>query len=356
MGNKKSQVDIELDEKVVQMDKAIAVQEEIKASFQFVVIGMQNIKSLNSTVSNNHVVLQLLSSGFERLIKILILIKEKHKNGTFPRQQFGDRFFKDNGGGHGIDQMLTILLEYGNGIDAMMKNTVVVEDLEYLEKDRDFLELIRILTKFSISQRYFYIDTLIMEKRNTKMNPFEAFGDFLYSLLNESENGSLSEQEADAIVFTRAVSCIERGLRAISRFFIFGFEDLGKTYYDDFSAFILLKDEDLGKMKYVQKLIVPNEGYVPMKAPSLAYFKILALSRKAVLKPGADWDWPFMISEVAVFSVQGGYYLVKIGEELFALSTSCSEHFKIPPYNKSKNFIQGKAGFFLMEEAKKLNV
>ena len=45
---------------------------------------------------------------------------------------------------------------------------------------------------------------------------------------------------------------IEKGVRAISRFFTHGLEDEGRKHYGNFGSFILLRDEDLGKLKYLR--------------------------------------------------------------------------------------------------------
>ena len=58
------------------IEKIVAIAEEVDASFSFIKDGIRYLDNQNSAVSNNHVPLQLLASGFERLVKILLLLKE----------------------------------------------------------------------------------------------------------------------------------------------------------------------------------------------------------------------------------------------------------------------------------------
>lgn len=44
--------------------KSNAIFEEIEASFKFIVLALKTLKEQNSSVSNNHVPLQLFASGF----------------------------------------------------------------------------------------------------------------------------------------------------------------------------------------------------------------------------------------------------------------------------------------------------
>lgn len=57
-----------------------------------------------SSVSNNHVLLQLLSSSFERVIKILLLLKDKHLTGNYHELQKAKDKFNKYINGHGIDK------------------------------------------------------------------------------------------------------------------------------------------------------------------------------------------------------------------------------------------------------------
>lgn len=355
MANKKSKIEIELAERAVQMEKAMAIMAEVEASFKFIKLGLLDLRSLNEVVSNNHVALQMLSSGFERLIKILILLKEKHTTGSFPALNVGKSFFRKYKGGHGIDVMLEELLVYSEGVPEMSANEMVKEDMLFLKEDKDFLLFMHLLTEFSIVQRYFYIDTIVIEKENPEINPFKLFTNFIYGFLKGIDQSQMSYKEADTLAIKMTISCVEKGVRGISRFFTHGFRSLGRQYYADFSSFILLRDEDLGEIKYAEPSVAKSERYVPIKKGSLKYFKLISLSKTKVLKSSDFAEWTFDIDKIKIIYAGGILYLAEIGNEIFALTTHTSNHFEIPNYFKSKHLKPRAHAIFLMDEAKKLN-
>lgn len=352
---KKSKIEIELYERSIQMEKVLAITQEVEASFKFVELGLLNLREQKTLVSNNHVTIQLLSSGFERIIKILLLLKEKHLTGHYPKLFSGKSFFNKYRGGHGINVMLEELLEYSDDVEELSSNQLVREDVLFLKKDIKFKQLVHILTEFSIIQRYFYIDTIVMEKENSAINPFELFKDFLYSFLDGVDQETLTYEQADTLAIKNTIICIERGLRGISRFFIFGFADLGRQYYADFSNFILLKDENLGSMKYAERKVVPSDSYYPISWPSLKYFRLISFSKKKLLSSSNYKCWPFNVDSIYVFSTGEHFYLAEIGREIFALTGATSTYFKIPTYLKSKYLKPRGYATYLLDEAKKLN-
>lgn len=355
MANKKSKIEIELAERAIQVDKAMAIMAEVEASFKFIKLGLLDLRSLNEVVSNNHVAIQLLSSGFERLIKILILLKKKHTTGSFPMLNVGKSFFRKYKGGHGIDVMLDELLIYSDSVPEMSANEMVKDDVLFLKRDKDFLVFMHLLTEFSIVQRYFYIDTVVIEKENPEINPFKLFTNFIYGFLRGIDQSQMSYKEADTLAKKMAISCIEKGVRGISRFFTHGFGSLGRQYYADFSSFILLNDEDLGEIKYAEPSIAKSKRYVPIKKGSFKYFKLISLSKTKVLKSSDYAEWTFNIDKIKIIYAGGILYLAEIGNEVFALTTHTSNHFEIPNYFESKHLKPRAHAIFLTEEAKKLN-
>lgn len=83
------------------IEKVSAIVEEIEASFNFIKEGIRTLSIQQTAVLRNHVTLQLLSAGFERLVKIFLLLKEKHITGQYPANERGN-FFSQFDNGHGI--------------------------------------------------------------------------------------------------------------------------------------------------------------------------------------------------------------------------------------------------------------
>jgi hypothetical protein len=337
------------------IQKSIAVTEEVEAAFKFIEAGLINIKSQKFALLNNHVSLQLLSSGFERLLKILILLKEKHLNNEFPSTEAAYKHFKQYSNGHGIDKLLAELVKYSDSVEEMRVIPMLIDDMRYLKTNKEFKDFIEIITTFAISQRYFYIDSIILDKTNENSNPFELFKSFIYEFNAGVDTTNLSYEQEDELAIKNAIICIEKGVTAISRFFTHGLGSLGRQYYGDFSNFILLKDKDLGTLKYAEKKVPVQDTYQPMDRFSPIFLKLQAFSKSKTLHSSDYPDWPFLVKTVKVYFTGRRFYFAKIGTKVFALTGATSSHYEIPTYFKSDKLKPKQYALYLLDEAKKLN-
>src|SRR5690606_17831150 len=114
-----------------------------EASFKLIATGLKNLNEQTSFVSNNHVPLQLLSSGFERVLKILLLLKDKHLTGSYPELSKARERFKNYNNGHGIVKMLDELIIYSKTVDTMQRVPMVKEDLDFIENNNSFREFLK---------------------------------------------------------------------------------------------------------------------------------------------------------------------------------------------------------------------
>lgn len=337
----------------IEAQKIGAIVEEVDAAFDFISSGLKNLKEQKTSVSNNHVTLQLLSSGFERLVKILLLIKDKHIDGTYPGLEVAKKRFSKYNGGHGIKSMLDELMIYSESVELMQDIPMVKEDLNYLQLDSDFTKFIEIVTEFSISQRYFYIDIIASEKISNKYNPFDSFKQFILNFNRNIDTSKLSYEEEENIAIKEATICIEKGARALSRFFTHGFDSLGRQFYNKFSNLLLLKDKDLGTLNYTEKKINPSDTYKPITKFSLEYFPFIGAATKTLLSKDYP-DWPFLVDQLKVYYVKPFFYCVMIDEKLFSLTGATATKYKLPLYNKSDKLKPKGYARYLLEEAQKL--
>lgn len=231
---------------------------------------------------------------------------------------------------------------------------MLIEDINLLKTDRQFQTFIQIITEFSIQQRYYYIDTLILENENTNFNPFEEFKQLIWSFEENVDIENQSYQEEEKIKLDNTIKCIEKGTRAISRFFTHGFEDLGKRYYYDFSNFLLLKDENLGKLEYTKGKPKSSDFYQPLSTISIKFLLIKISSKSKTLRSIEYEDWPFTVENVTVYSHKDNLFFAKIGNNLFALTGRTSTKFRIPVYFDSPKLKPRKFAIYLLDEAKKL--
>lgn len=123
---------------VLEIEKANAVTEEIAASFQFISEGLKRLKAQPSFVSNNHVALQLFAAGFERIVKILYILKLKRTEGNYPELAKSRDMFNKYRNGHDIKGLVKNLIDYSKGVDDMQSIPMVRDDLNYIAHDAHF--------------------------------------------------------------------------------------------------------------------------------------------------------------------------------------------------------------------------
>lgn len=340
--------------KTHESEKVGAITVEVEASFNFIATGLKLLKEQDYLGANNHVPLQSLASGFERLVKILLFIKDKHLTGDFPRHTRARERFALHDNGHGIEKMLDELLKYSETVPLMSSTQVMREDMDFLKNDAQFRMFLRIITDFSKYERYYYIDVIASDNRPQSKNVFNAFISFIYSTTLEMDTTNMTYKQEDEAALKAAVVCIEKGARAIARFFTHGFSDLGRMYYKDFSNLIVLNDKNLGTLSYAEKKTHPSDTYKAKSQFSFLYFKISLFAKSKSLLKANYADWPFTVPTVVVYSLRNEFFFVKIANEIFSLTGRTSRYFKLPVYHASKYRKPKDYATFLLEVAQDL--
>lgn len=340
--------------KVQEIEKVAAIMNEVEASFKFIATGLKLMKQQGYIVANNHVPLQSLASGFERLVKILLLIKDKYLTGDFAQHSKAKERFARYDKGHGIEKMLDELLEYSETIPLMNSTPMVRSDMDYLKNDRHFRLFLHIISEFSKYERYYYIDVIASKNYPKSQNVFQTFMNFLYSNTIEQDTSNLTHKQGEEAALQASIICIEKGARAISRFFTHGFGNVGTMYYKDFSRLILLDDKDLGVLDYTEKKVDISNCYQAKTVFSFLYLKISLLAKSKILHQNDYSNWPFKIKKAVVYNYKGQFYFVEVGNEIFSLTGKTSAFFKLPLYHESKHRKAKDYVNFLLEEAQKL--
>lgn len=336
--------------------KVVAISEEIEASLNFIFLGLKLLKEQNSPFSNNHVILQLFASGFERLLKIQLLVKDEYETGQFPNLLKAKERFREYDNGHGIEKMLWEMIDFTDTVDLFHKIPMIIEDSGFLITNYQFRKFITIITEFSIQQRYYYIDSLILENENKNFNPFDEFKKLIWSFEDNIDIEKQSHDEEEQIKLIDAVICIEKGARAIARFFSHGLGEVGKKYSFNFSKFLLLKDKDLGKLEYTINRPSISESYKSKSFISITYLGIRLFSKSKTINATDYKDWPFTIKSVTVYSHKNNFYFVRIAYKIYALTGKTCSRFKMPFYFESKKLRTRMLAVFLLDEAQRLRI
>ena len=282
-------------------------------------------------------------------------MKVRYLTGKYPEEQIKKNYFGIYDNGHGIEKILNELIKYSKTVDIMQRVPMVKEDLDFIENNKSFREFLKIITEFSIKQRYYYIDTIVLKNPNKNTNPFARFKNFIYSFGNGTDLTELTYKQEERLFIQGAIICIEKGVSAISRFFTHGLGDFGKQFYDDFSSFILLNDKDLGKLKYTEKKKLPSDNYKAINPFSLSFLAISLSSKSKTLYSKNYDNWAFTVDKVKVYFKAPNFYFTKIGQKVFALTGKTCTKYKIPIYFSSEKLKPKAYALYLLDEAKTLN-
>lgn len=340
--------------KVFEIEKINAIVEEVDASYKFIIEGIRILKTKKSAISSNHVELQLFAGGFERLLKILLFLKEKHTLKKYPELEGKTNFFKKFDNGHGIKKMVDELIEYSSTVKFMNEIPMVVEDLAFLRNDNNFNIFIEILTDFSKHQRYYYIDVIAKKEYNIENN-FEKFKNLIYTYSANIDVSTMTYDEKEEYILNSFIISVEKGVRAISRFFTHGLGNEGRKFYGNFADFFFMNDEDFGKCKYLLPKLNTQKDYQPWRANSLSFFKFKISAKSKTVHSNEYKDWAFTVNKVKVYNYKNGLFcFVKIGNRVFALNGSAGSRFKIPTYFASNHLKSRKYQVELLKTAQDL--
>ena len=189
----------------------------------------------------------LLSTGFERLMKIVICLHEFEVTGAFPTRQF----MKKNMG-HSLVNLRDEIIQRCY-TPMYLSKVFAQDDINFLSNNAVISLILNALNDFATQDRYMFMNqisepTIGREWPKGRWEEIERaiLSDEVYYHLQQSDYPELKRQ---ANKLTQAH--IEKFTRAIARLFVFGnLGDLAANQYALISGFLRLDDSNLGIKKY----------------------------------------------------------------------------------------------------------
>lgn len=342
--------------------KDLALYEELEASIKLIQLGFGEFQNLDMANDFYHLPFQLISSGFERLMKCHICLGYVEIHHNYPNP---DLFIKElkhdllNIKKHIIEQYFKT-----KSIPALK------EDLKYITKDQDLDYLIGLLSEFGKFARYYNLDVVTGAKKpsidvNTLWKEHET--DLLIKdkdLLEKISDLDKQKEVSDAITRIIIVK-LERFIRAITRQFTLGqLGTLAQQYSPAVFSFLMLRDSELGKTDYRKHTTRYKEkGRKPHKRTLLDEIQRKTNKyyvSKKISKNEFDGDWPFYIDEVIIECREQHWCVVSIDGYDYALNGSAQGRYKIEDAHDAGMAILGKStGAFIdmaLELGKQSNI
>ena len=325
--------------------KKLALYEELEASIKLIQLGLGEFQNLDSANDFYHLPFQLISSGFERLMKCHICLGHLEAHGKFP----DPKLFK-----HKLKHDLLEIKEHI--IKEYFKTEsipVLEDDLRYITENQDLDYLIKLLSEFGKFARYYNLD-VVTGTESPSIDVNSLWQEYETSLLiNDSDLlekiYDLEKQKEASDTITRIIIIkLESFTRAIAHQFTLGqLGTLAQQYSPAVFSFLMLRDNELGTTDYRKQTTKYKEKErKPHKRSLLDEIqrktKESYVSKK-ISKNEFDGDWPFYIDEVIIECRDQHWCVVSIDGYDYALNGSAKGRFKIEDAHDAGMAVLGKS-------------
>lgn len=339
--------------------KDIYLYDELQTAFKLIELGFGEFQNLDIANNFYHLPFQLLSSGFERLMKCHICLGYYEIHDTYPDIDY----LKRCGGKTGHD-----LIKLKNTIATSFFSThnipVLQEDLDLLKNDKDLEQLIDLLSEFGKYARYYNLD-IVTSSAKPSIDVKLRWEDYENNLLTLNpkllhELGNFETQDKIFYYTNRIILIkLEQFTRAICRQFTMG--KLGKKALQFSSIlfpFILLKDDELGNRNYRKETTRYKEKDRNVQTRTL----LDELQRKTnkrynhavIRKEEFNGEWPFYHDEVIIECREKYWCVVTIDNKDYALNGNAQGRYKLEDVYEAGVAILGKSVGPFIEMALKL--
>ncbi len=204
----------------IQEIQEIALMDEVDVAISFIDVGLTSLKRL-AIDDFAHLPILLLSNGFERLLKMIICLDYREQNGEFPNTSDLKKIKT-----HNIKDLLQRVVNISKRWKYEKKSAETKEDMDFLENDAELQSIVKFLTEYGISSRYYNINIIIGEK-NSYGKPTKLLEDYYWDFeekLHREKNVTTGNIPSFREHITRL---LQQFRRALCRMFIWG--KLGQT-------------------------------------------------------------------------------------------------------------------------------
>ena len=230
----------------------VLVGNELLDSIRLLKGGLRELNHLDGSTDFFHLPILLLSTGFERMMKITICCHYLEINGEFPCRSI----FPKGRKGHDLVWLLTYITEKCFSDDYILKVPAAKTDINFLRSDFQLKGIIKILSDFGQAARYYNLNVVLGADQPGPSPDAEWQRLEMYILQQDPEwEKKLSDPSKSSCVHSQVnkeltIHC-EKLARALSRLFTIG--EIGKqakqmTPY--IQHFLCLTDQQLGKTNY----------------------------------------------------------------------------------------------------------
>jgi hypothetical protein len=231
-------------------EQAFALIDELETAAKMTQYGMDALHDLDAANDFHHLPMQLLSQGFERLLKVTYALAVREHSGELPTvAEFKRRY------GHDLTKINSALIELVASNDEYANRPVVRDDLDFLSTDPDLARVLKLLSSFGTWSRYYNLGVLLdpssVADENDPALAWQAMEhDALQGMPNGIERLGQPAEQDDLFqeIYEEIAKTLDRFTRAISRMWTLGpLGSEGQRHMGLIKEFLFLRDEELGQ-------------------------------------------------------------------------------------------------------------
>lgn len=312
-------------------------------------ISFNKITYININNSNNFYFLpfQLLSQGFERLMKAYICVAFYEQKGKLPDLQYL------KGLGHDLDKLLREIIDnYYHDYSRQQ----FINDKEFLTGNEDFFHVLNIISEFGKHARYYNFD-VITESKKPSINTVKQWQDYENSLIKKlkisydkvlSLDGTINN-EVYYEISRHIIIIFERFISSLCRQIIFGKLGLiGKQLTaGNIFDFGLLYEKDFGNTDYRKVTTKYSESTKRVHKRTILDDLERSIKpnykSKVIIRESYDGDWPFYNDKVIVECRHKHWCIITIDGFDYSLNGSAKGRYKLDNPHEAGMAIIGKS-------------
>ncbi|SEK91334.1 hypothetical protein [Ectothiorhodospira marina] len=235
----------------------VMIGEELLSAMRLIKTGLRELNRMDGSTDFFHLPILLLASGFERMMKTACCCHHLETTGNYPdRRHFSKNPKRSGQPTHDLMWLLDKRVRqcfsdnYHAGLPAAQS------DVEFLEKDKRMRRMVKILSDFAKSARYYNLN-IVFGDANPGPSPEDEWKKLEMEVLREDPSWTrrIGDQK-DGDSFHRQINTAltiqcEKLARALARLFtIGGLGAQAKQISPHTHHFLFLMDDQLGKTDY----------------------------------------------------------------------------------------------------------
>ncbi|MFC1627535.1 hypothetical protein ACFL3H_00305 [Gemmatimonadota bacterium] len=225
----------------------LSIVQATDASVLFIQEGLRGLNTLSAANDFYQGPLQLLSQGYEQLMKVVLILFNYENDGSVPTSRDLKNY------GHNLTGLLDTIIQNCRGSGYPDTCQAAQSDIHFMNHDQFLRELLTILTDFGEQGRYYYLESIVnpegdIAKREDPLNCIYKLEQVVL------DNHPEWKDKIDSAEFSGFYSVINKDLttvlqrlaRALCRLFTMGpLGGIGKQLTGTISAFLFLSDGQL---------------------------------------------------------------------------------------------------------------